>query len=145
MPLPGVCRAFEEGHAEFFFGREGNVAVAVEKLRSRRFLAVLGPSGSGKSSLVRAGIVPALRRGALPGSESWTIAVFTPGARPLTALPARLTRLVPAEPMQLTLDQLGSDGRTVDLAVSLALADRPPDERVVLVADQFEELFTMRR
>ena len=145
---PGTCpyrglEAFEEDHAELFFGRGNEVALAIEKLRASRFLAVLGPSGSGKSSLVRAGIVPALRRGALSASESFTIRVFTPGARPLTAMAVQLGRLYPGAAMQQTLDQLHDDQRSLDLAVSLGLAERPAHERVVLVVDQFEELFTL--
>ena len=72
-PREDVCpyrglEVFEEEHAEFFFGRDADVQRALEKLKAGRLLAVLGPSGSGKSSLVRAGMVPALRAGAL-GSE----------------------------------------------------------------------------
>src|SRR5262249_2187012 len=69
-PYKGL-RAFEEADAADFFGRELLTRHQVERLRETRFLAVVGPSGSGKSSLVRAGLVPALRRGALPGSDTW--------------------------------------------------------------------------
>ena len=69
---PGVCpyrglQTFDEEHAEFFFGRDADIQRLVEKLKGTRFLIVLGPSGSGKSSLVRAGLVPALRNGVMPG------------------------------------------------------------------------------
>ena len=67
-PYRGL-EAFDEEHADVFFGREGDVQRLLEKLKASRFLAVLGPSGSGKSSLVRAGLVPALRRGAVPGAR----------------------------------------------------------------------------
>ncbi|HEX9255223.1 MAG TPA: ATP-binding protein, partial [Candidatus Angelobacter sp.] len=98
---------FDEEHAEFFFGRERDVQRLVEKLKATRFLAVLGASGSGKSSLVRAGLVPALRAGALPESEAWTICVFKPGSRPLTTPTAQLLHLSPGkESMQTTLDQM---------------------------------------
>ena len=150
VTAPGTCpyrglEPFDEDHAQFFFGRDNDVALALEKLKAGRFVAVLGPSGSGKSSLLRAGLIPAVRRGALAGSEKWAVRVFTPGARPLVALAALLSRLFPTQAMQQTLDQLQQDQRSLDLAVSLALAERPPEERVVLVADQFEELFTLCR
>jgi len=150
-PMPGasdVCpyrglEVFDEAHAEFFFGRDEDTKRVLEKLKDSRFLAVLGPSGSGKSSLVRAGVIPELRQGALPGSESWMVRVLTPGHRPLSVLAAQLVLLFPGEGMQRTLDGLRADERTLDLAVSLALAERPPDQRVVLVVDQFEEAFTL--
>jgi energy-coupling factor transporter ATP-binding protein EcfA2 len=150
--LPGarvdVCpyrglEVFDEQHAEFFFGRDDDIARVVEKLSDSRFLAVLGPSGCGKSSLVRAGVIPALKRGTLPGSDAWTVCVVTPGARPLEVLAAQLVRLFPGESMQRALDEFRADERSLDLAVSLALADRPAAERLVLVVDQFEEVFTL--
>ena len=70
----------------------------VERLARTRFLAVVGPSGSGKSSVVRAGLVPRLRRGALPGSERWYVAEMFPGAYPLEELEAVLMRIADAVP-----------------------------------------------
>src|SRR3712207_9411827 len=70
-PYRGL-RVFEEQHTAWFFGRTADTQRLVEKLKASRFLAVLGASGSGKSSLVRAGLVPALRHGALPRSEEHT-------------------------------------------------------------------------
>jgi WD40 repeat protein len=143
-PYRGL-QTFREEDAEFFFGRDGDVQRLIEKLKTTRFLGVLGPSGSGKSSLVRAGLLPALRRGPLPASDGWTIAVLTPGAHPLTALGARLLRLYHRNGMQKTVDGLRRDSRTLQLATSLALADRPASEHVVWVIDQFEEVFTLCR
>ena len=134
---------FDEEQSEFFYGREDDTVRVIEKLKTSRFLAVLGASGSGKSSMVRAGVVPALRRGVLPGSETWPVRVFTPGARPLSILAVQLGRLFPGEAMHRTLDQLREDDRALDLAISLAMADRPPEERALLVIDQFEEVFTL--
>ncbi|MCA1706009.1 MAG: TIR domain-containing protein [Actinobacteria bacterium] len=136
---------FAEEHAEFYFGREDDVSLVLEKLKRSRFVAVMGPSGSGKSSLLRAGLVPALRRGAMAGSETWPLRIFRPGPRPFTALAAQMTRLFPDAPMQPTLDGLRTDARSLDLAAAAALADRPPEELAVLVVDQFEELFTLCR
>jgi len=141
-PYRGL-QAFDEEHAAFFFGRDEDVARLLEKLEGGGFLAVLGPSGSGKSSLVRAGLLPALRRDALAGSASWTIRVLTPGAHPLTTLAAHLRQLFPQERVETTLDALRHDERTLRLAVARALADCPPDEQVMWVVDQFEETFTL--
>lgn len=147
-PRDDVCpyrglQAFEEEHAELFFGREGDIQRIVEKLKVTRFMAVVGASGSGKSSLVRAGLIPGIKRGVLQQSDSWTIRVFTPGARPLTTLAANLLRLHPQQSMNRTLDEMSTDERTLHLAVSLAMAERPAAERVVWVVDQLEEVFTL--
>ena len=141
-PYRGL-RAFESDDAEFFFGRDREVQRLTEKLKAGRFLAVLGPSGSGKSSLVRAGLLPAVTGGALPDVDRWHVCVVRPGATPLTALAAGLHTLSGAGAMQATLDGLANDERTLHMAVSLALAERPAGERVLLVLDQFEEVFTM--
>jgi len=147
-PNTDVCpyrglQTFHEEHADLFFGRGNDVQRLLEKLKWAPFLAVLGPSGSGKSSLVRAGLTPALRRGALPGSEQWAIRAFTPGAHPLTALAAQFVQLYPQEAMHRTLDALAADPRTLHLAVALAHAGQPGHRRVVWVVDQFEEVFTL--
>ncbi len=92
-PYKGL-RAFQEADAPDFFGREALIERLLGRLAEPvpfvRFLAVVGPSGSGKSSVVRAGLVPALRRGTVPGSECWRIAEFLPGAHPLEELEAVL-------------------------------------------------------
>jgi WD40 repeat protein/energy-coupling factor transporter ATP-binding protein EcfA2 len=143
-PYRGLQR-FEEKDAEFFFGRDGDVQRLLERLKTTRFLAVLGPSGSGKSSLVRAGLLPALRRGALPVGTDAVIVVLTPGSDPLAALAAQLLRLYPTDAMQKTVDELRNDSRTLHLASALALADRPASKQIVWVIDQFEEVFTLCR
>jgi WD40 repeat protein len=141
-PYRGLA-AFGEQDGDDFFGREDDTRRLVERLRSARFVAALGPSGSGKSSLVRAGLVPALRRGALHGSESWNVETLAPGGRPLDTLAARLTHVLPVQAMQPTLDKLADDQRTLDHAVALALDGAPSDTRFVLVVDQLEEVFTL--
>jgi WD40 repeat protein/DNA-binding SARP family transcriptional activator len=84
-PYKGLAR-FEAVDAEFFFGREQVVAEAIGHLVGGRFLALVGPSGSGKSSLMRAGLMHALGSGALPGSERWAHSAIRPGNHPLDAL-----------------------------------------------------------
>lgn len=143
-PYRGLS-VFEEEDAEFFFGREGDVQRLLERLKTSRLLAVLGPSGSGKSSLVRAGLVPGLRAGGVLGSEAWTIRVMRPGAEPLSALAAQLLSLSAEQGMQATVDALARDQRTLHLGTALALVDRPPESRVAFVIDQLEEVFTLCR
>jgi hypothetical protein len=148
-PFRGLA-PFREEDAPFFFGREALTQWLVEALREDRFLAVIGPSGSGKSSVVLAGLIPALRRGDLPGSDGWDIVTLQPGERPLEAL-AAVVALLLAEGVESVaatrrlLDDLAADERSLHLATKLALARRPQGERLVLVVDQFEELFTLCR
>jgi WD40 repeat protein/class 3 adenylate cyclase len=138
-PYKGL-RAFEETDAADFFGREELIEQLVERLATTRFLAVVGPSGSGKSSVVRAGLIPALRRGAIPGSEGWPIADMFPGPRPLDGLEAALLRAAPDPPASL-IEQLAHDEHGLHRAVLRLL---PPDgSELVLVIDQFEEVFTL--
>jgi WD40 repeat protein/serine/threonine protein kinase/DNA-binding XRE family transcriptional regulator len=143
-PFKGL-RPFREADAEDFFGRETLVQDLMGALGTdadlSRFLAVVGPSGSGKSSVVKAGLVPALRRGGLPGSQNWFIADFLPGSHPFEELEAALLRVAVNPPGSL-LEQLQSGERGLSRAVRRVL---PQDDSVelVLVIDQFEELFTL--
>jgi CHASE3 domain sensor protein len=144
VPYRGL-RAFREEDAPFFFGRDREIQRLVEKLKSTRFVAVLGTSGSGKSSLVRAGLVCKLRAGALGDDEHWDFCVLRPGAAPLTALAAQLAKRMPGQPMRPTLDALAQDARTLHLSVELTLADGGAGDRVVVIVDQLEEVFTLCR
>ena len=132
-PYKGLA-AFQPGDAALFFGREAMIADLVRRLQHANALVVGGPSGSGKSSLVRAGLLPALDRGLLPGSQHWRSAIFTPGGDALGELAFQASRLA-GDP------SIGADtirDEPVQARRSLA-ADSP----VVLVIDQFEELFTL--
>ena len=106
-----------------------------------RFLAVIGPSGSGKSSVVGAGLIPALRRGGLPNSENWFIVETLPGAHPLEELEAALLRIA-VNPPESLLSQIREDKRGLLRAIHRSL---PTDNQteLVLVLDQFEEVFTL--
>ena len=143
-PYKGL-RAFQQADAADFFGREELTQRLLVRLEtasgSARFLAVVGPSGSGKSSVVRAGLIPALRHGALPGSQRWFLAEMLPGARPLEELEAALLRVAVNPPPSL-LEQLQHDERGLVRAIKRSL---PADERteLVLLIDQFEEIFTL--
>ncbi len=135
-PYKGL-RAFTESDAVDFFGRSAVVAQVLSVLREDgRFLAVVGPSGSGKSSVVRAGLVPALRAGAVAGSDAWFIVQMIPGTQPFDELATALRRVLVDAPATLTHD-LEQRGLT---AVTPLL---PDDGDLLVVIDQFEELFTL--
>jgi WD40 repeat protein/DNA-binding SARP family transcriptional activator/class 3 adenylate cyclase len=111
-PYKGLAR-FEAADAANFFGRERLVAELVARLAEAPLLAVVGPSGSGKSSLVRAGLVPALAAGVLPGGPRWHATILCPGPHPARELTRRLHD-----------------------------ADHPTGEPRIVFVDQFEETFT---
>jgi WD40 repeat protein/energy-coupling factor transporter ATP-binding protein EcfA2 len=124
-PYKGLAR-FEAADAEFFYGRERLVAELVARLVGAGLLGVIGPSGSGKSSLLRAGLLPSLREGVLPGSARWRQVVMRPGEHPVRELARALE--VHAE----------GPGMLVRAAERCARTDA----RLLLVVDQFEEVFT---
>lgn len=134
-------RAFGEGDASRFFGRER----LVERLLARlghaglhgRFAAVVGPSGSGKSSVVRAGVIPAVRSGALPGSGNWFVATMIPGRYPFESLEEAL-RTVAVDPPPNLRDVLAEKG--IAAAANSLIAD--PAAQLLIVVDQLEELFS---
>jgi WD40 repeat protein/DNA-binding SARP family transcriptional activator len=140
-PYKGL-RAFGPVDVGDFFGRERLVERLVARLGEPgtrgRFVAVVGPSGSGKSSVVRAGLVPALRQGALPMSAAWFGIDMTPAAHPFEELEAALAR-VATDSVTGLLDVLLKPG-----GVGCAVRNVLPDDQtqLLLVIDQFEELFT---
>jgi uncharacterized RDD family membrane protein YckC len=153
-PFPGL-RPFRADEEHLFFGRENQVDRMVDKLAVRRFLAVVGTSGSGKSSLVNCGLRPALHRGYMAKAGSaWRMAQFRTGDNPIGAMARALAQPgVLFEPgaqasmagreleqlVEATL-RLGSLG-LVDMVEQARLA---PGENLLLVVDQFEELFRFR-
>ena len=138
-PYKGL-RAFQETDASDFFGREDLIGTLVEEVADRRLVAVVGPSGSGKSSLVRAGLIPAIRSGAVDGSETWLISDMFPGTHPFDELVTALDR-VALTPTKGLLDELTNDEGGLLRVVKQILPD--PDSELLLVIDQFEELFSM--
>jgi len=143
-PYQGL-KAFEREHAHFFYGRESAVGWLIDKLRRTRFLAVVGPSGSGKSSLVRAGLIPAIEQGDIQDDEDWKISIFKPGYYPLESLVAVLLSLYNQELRPPTAHQLLKDleenERSLHLQAS-TLLHNDDSSKIVLVIDQFEEVFT---
>lgn len=150
-PYKGL-QAFQESDAAHFFGREALVQQLVARLgptangQDNRFLAVVGPSGSGKSSVVKAGLIPALRDGALPGSEKWFVTEMVPGSDPYQELELALWRVaVDPPPDLITPLQRDTRGILRTLRRILPAEPEPQDGRpqLLLVIDQFEELFTL--
>ncbi|WP_018503898.1 NACHT and WD repeat domain-containing protein [Parafrankia discariae] len=172
-PYPGL-RGFDESSERWFFGRERMVADLVARVASGASrvgpLVLVGASGSGKSSLLRAGLLPALAREALPGSRSWPRLVMTPGEHPLEAL---VQRVVEATGMPTMARMLGDSLRREPerlseivrelLAAGAARGTRAADAkprsapdgdettkqygrhepRMMIAVDQFEEVFTL--
>ncbi len=142
-PFKGL-EAFQQTDAHFFFGRERMIQRSLKRMQETRFLAFVGASGSGKSSLVRAGILPALRSGKIPSSETWRTALFTPGANPLEAL---VTRIMPylqednTRTMERVIQNI-QDPEIVNQYVDNILGDAPDESRLLIIIDQFEEIFT---
>ena len=131
-PFRGLA-PFDSAHAEYFFGRERLVADLVARLVDSTVIAVVGPSGSGKSSVIRAGLLPALADGVLPGSERWRQLVMRPGEHPVAELRRALHRTA-----------AGGTGAD-DEPLGSALDGLQSDERLALAVDQFEEIFTACR
>ena len=135
-PYKGL-QAFQESDAADFYGRADVVDELLAAVSSDRLVAVVGPSGIGKSSVVRAGLVPALRGGALEGN--WLVTDLYPGSFPFDELAAALLRVAVRRPPSL-VDDLAADERGLLRSVREIL---PPGSRLLLVIDQFEELFTL--
>ncbi len=148
-PYPGL-RAFRVEEAPIFFGRDLETDELVEKLKDsrNRLIVVVGASGSGKSSLVAAGLLPRLQKNAIPGSQDWILDIrFTPGEVDDNALVALATKLTPKlekqnkAPRELA-DELAATPEKFGELVELLLKGRPDWAELLLFIDQFEELFT---
>jgi hypothetical protein len=138
-PYRGL-EAFREDDQHLFFGRRQLVAELIEQLQHKQLLAVIGRSGSGKSSLVMSGLIPALKADALPGSARWRyLPILTPGDTPLENLAHLLAREAGSSQswMQEQIKLFHKDHRHL-----ARLLSAPHSAPVVLVVDQFEEIFT---
>ena len=131
--------AFSEANADFFFGRQKLVEQWIAKLAERRVVAVVGPGGSGKKSLISAGLVPALRAGALQGSEDWRyFPLITPGANPLRNVAEGVNGSAAGD-----VDTMASAMRRSSKAL-LGMVKRGNDDHPVFLAfPRFEEVFTL--
>ncbi len=140
----GICpymglSAFAEEDCQYFYGRESLTQELIHELRDRSFLAIVGASGSGKSSVMQAGVIPQLRLGKqIPSSEQWLIINLRPGANPLFTLSQKLGG-VESSPSPLLIEGIlhqGVEGFVYWLR-------RLPHPVIVLAIDQFEELFSL--
>ncbi len=148
-PFPGL-RAFTPKDARIFFGRGRETDNLIGRLSDpdTRFLAVIGASGSGKSSLVAAGLIPRLHSGAIEGSRDWRCFRFTPGEsgdNPFMAVAATFKPVLDAQGQRFgdVAKELRDDPDTFAELVNLALEGRPDWAELFLFVDQFEELFTL--
>ncbi|MBL9015035.1 MAG: protein kinase [Myxococcales bacterium] len=143
-PYAGLS-SFQEGDADKFFGRNREIAAMVTRIRDRPLMAVVGSSGAGKSSFVRAGLVPALKR----SGETWETLVIRPGRSPIEALAGVIQPMV-ATAANLA-DEMEEQKKLVEklrkepghLGHVLRGRARRDNRRLLLFVDQFEELFTM--
>ena len=119
-PFKGLAH-FDRADAEYFCGRERAVSGIVGRVVESGLIGILGPSGIGKSSLLRAGVLPALSAGALPGSAEWRQVLLRPGEHPCTSLATAVG----------------------DARLNEALMQIAPGDRIVIAIDQMEELFTL--
>jgi WD40 repeat protein len=143
-PYQGLA-AFGEEDADFFFGQENFVDKLVEATNQQPLVGVIGPSGSGKSSVVFAGLIPKLRQ-----EGNWLIEIFKPGKDPFLPLAFALVRQLEPEAGETHKMReamgLASDfqqGRITVKQVIDQILERNPGKRLLLVADQLEELFTL--
>ncbi|XXT04294.1 protein kinase [Sorangium sp. So ce363] len=139
-PFAGLS-AFQESDTARFFGRDRDVAAMTARLRYQPLVTVAGPSGAGKSSLVRAGVIPALKR----GSERWETFIVRPGRRPLSALVDVLVQVAELEVAEHDGIVATLRAQPGHLGVRLRARCRREGTRhhVLLFVDQFEELYTL--
>ncbi|MFN8376668.1 MAG: protein kinase [Anaerolineae bacterium] len=143
-PYKGL-RAFQEADSSDFFGREAFIEKLLKRLQEpgafSSFLAVVGPSGSGKSSVVKAGLIPSLRKGAMHGSENWFYVEMTPKAHPMAELEQALMKVSTKRDVSFGQTLRAEDGYGLFRALDVALPDEKTE--LVIVIDQFEELYTL--
>lgn len=156
LPFPGL-RAFTSDDAPLFFGRGRETDALIKKLDANRFVAVVGSSGSGKSSLVAAGLIPRLQDNAIIGSKDWLLPLydkdekrwsglrFTPGEagdNPFLAIAHKLAVSTgqAAEPIA---DELIEAPESLSVIIQNILSDKRKWSQVFIYVDQFEELFTL--
>jgi cellulose biosynthesis protein BcsQ len=131
-PYKGLA-PFEEADAEIFFGRHDLVERMLQSFTKSHFLAVVGPSGVGKTSVVCAGVIPELRRGAISGSDRWNFIVMRPGAYPVRSLLEALADVIPSTERRPPIES--ADIAALDRVLGASEA------RYLVVVDQLEELF----
>jgi len=152
-PYRGL-RVFDVNDAAFFFGREALVQWLLNEVRPaaeaqpvNRFLAIVGASGSAKSSVARAGLVAALKQDAILGSALWPIAICRPGLDPLESLAVAVSRAVNvgqgAPALAKLIAEFEKNEKALHLTTRQALPENAPGMLLVILVDQFEEVFTL--
>ena len=145
IPFPGL-RPFRIEESHLFFGREGQSEDVLAKLAKNKFVAVIGASGSGKSSLMYCGLVPILYGGFITEAGSrWRIVTTRPGNSPVENLANALQEISPGQKedqeLQKSVSQAVLMRSSKGLAECIKQLKLPPNENVLLLVDQFEELF----
>jgi len=151
-PFPGL-RPFEPGEEHLFFGREKETDDLLRRLGSHRFLSVVGTSGSGKSSLVRSGLIPSLHGGFMAkAGSSWRVSMMRPGEDPIGHLAEALNA---PDVIGVPEGELASTSRvlieatlrrgTLGLIDAVRLSRLPGRDNILILVDQFEELFRFKR
>lgn len=151
-PFPGL-RPFEFDESHLFFGRDGQSEQLISKLGRTRFLAVVGTSGSGKSSLVRAGLLPTLLGGFMTSAGSdWRIAIMRPGSDPIGNLAQALnsdevfgSEIEENAAIQSAIAEATLRRGNLGLVDAVRQAAMPENENLLVVVDQFEEIFRFAR
>jgi energy-coupling factor transporter ATP-binding protein EcfA2 len=149
-PFPGL-RPFEPDEDHLFFGREGQTDELLRRLKRTRFLAIVGTSGSGKSSLVRAGLLPALYSGFMTrAGSSWRVAVLRPGNDPIANLAVALNQPEvlggeDADRLHSVITDSTLRRGALGLVEVVQQARMSVDENLLVVVDQFEELFRFKQ
>jgi WD40 repeat protein/energy-coupling factor transporter ATP-binding protein EcfA2 len=136
-PYVGLA-AYGPQDAEWFRGRDRLVTTLVDRVERQRFVAVVGASGSGKSSLLRAGLLPAVAA----DGQRWSTLLITPGAHPLQECAVRLGAQL-GLPAGRLADEFAADPPNLGLAVRQLMATRAEGSELLLIVDQFEEVFTL--
>lgn len=151
-PFPGL-RPFEFDESHLFFGRDGQSEQLIGKLSRTHFLAVVGTSGSGKSSLVRAGLLPSLLGGFMTSAGSgWRVAIMRPGNDPIGNLARALNAsevfgsdIEENAAIQTAMAEATLRRGSLGLVDAVSQAVMPGDENLLVVVDQFEEIFRFAR
>jgi energy-coupling factor transporter ATP-binding protein EcfA2 len=133
---------FRIGDADRFHGRDALLAELREQVAARRFVGVFGASGSGKSSLLHAGLAAAVHREGVTGSGPQPLMLLSPGPHPLEECAVRMAKLTGESAVTLKAE-LTADPTHLHVRIRQALDARPDDVDLLLVVDQFEEVFTL--
>jgi conflict system STAND superfamily ATPase/TIR domain-containing protein len=152
-PYRGL-RVFDVDDAPFLFGREAliqwllnEIRPAIEAQPVNRFLAIVGASGSGKSSVARAGLVAAIKHDGIPGSSRWPVAILRPGPDPVESLAVAVSRAVNvgegAPALAELIAEFLKNEKAVHLIARQSLSENPSGMRLMILVDQFEEVFTL--